>query len=132
MAGLWWLIRPRKLRRGQVSSFPETLGSWSGSAEICSSPGGSEQPTASPSEKTRDYLSQNPSDSRETGGAGGKVVEKFVVRSCRWRLEVEVGIRDLGGEVLKLIEVSNLHRKYSFRRYLSRLKLGVILVRVRV
>jgi hypothetical protein len=60
------------------------------------------------------------------------VVEKSVIRSCRWRLEVEVGIRDLGGEVLKLMEVSNLHRKYSFRRYLSRLKLGVILVRVRV
>jgi hypothetical protein len=60
------------------------------------------------------------------------VVEKFVVRSCRWHLEAEMGIRDLGGEVLKLMEVSNLHRRYSFHRYLSRLKLGVILVRVRV
>jgi hypothetical protein len=49
-------------------------------SKICSSPGGFEQLTASPSEKARDYLSQNPSDSRETGGAGGKVVERFVVR----------------------------------------------------
>jgi hypothetical protein len=60
------------------------------------------------------------------------VVEKFVVRSCRWRLEVEVDIRNLWGEVLKLMGVSNLHRKSSLCRYLSHLKLGVILVRVRV
>jgi hypothetical protein len=60
------------------------------------------------------------------------VVKRFVVRFCRWRLEVEVDIRNLGGEVLKLMGVSNLHRKSSYRRYLFHLKLGVNLARIRV
>jgi hypothetical protein len=45
------------------------------------------------------------------------VVKRFVVRFCRWRLEVKVDIRNLGEEVLKLMGVSNLHRKSSCRRY---------------
>jgi hypothetical protein len=115
-----------------VSSFFETLGSWSGSTGTCSSPGDFEQQIASPSERVRDCLTPNPSGSRETGGAGGKVVRRFVARFCRWRLEVEVEIRNLGGEVLKLMGVPNLHRKLNFHRYLSPLKLVVNLARIRV
>jgi hypothetical protein len=60
------------------------------------------------------------------------VVRRFVARLCRWRLEVEVDIRSLVGEVLKLMEVPNLHRKLSFHRYLSLLRLVVNLARIKV
>jgi hypothetical protein len=42
------------------------------------------------------------------------------------------GYKKPGGEVLKLMGVPNLHRKLSFHRYLSPLKLVVNLARIRV
>jgi hypothetical protein len=115
-----------------VSGLFVTLGSWSRSAGTCSSPGDFEQQIVSLSERVRDCLTLNPLGSQETGGAGGKVVRRFVTRFCRWHLEVGVDTRSLVGEVVKQMGVLNLHRNLSFHRYMSLLKLVVNLARIRV
>jgi hypothetical protein len=56
---------------------------------------------ASPPEKERGCLSPSSSNFREIGGPRGKGAEKYISRSCRWRLVVEVDTRNLGGEVVK-------------------------------